>query len=68
MKTFLWFVAFALMVWAVIEQSKPQPNLYIQVAGVVGFFFAMYQLSQRTSSEQDSHNQSNENQSDDETV
>jgi len=56
MKTILWLLAFALMIWAVIEQTRPEPNLYVQIAGVVAFFFAMYQLSQRTPSEQEKQN------------
>lgn len=56
MKTILWLLAFALMIWAVIEQTRPEPNLYVQIAGVVAFFFAMYQLSQRTPSEKEKQN------------
>lgn len=56
MKTILWLLAFALMIWAVIEQTRPEPNLYVQIAGVAAFFFAMYQLSQRTPSEKEKQN------------
>ena len=56
MKTILWLLAFALMIWAVIEQTRPEPNLYVQIAGVDAFFFAMYQLSQRTPSEKEKQN------------
>lgn len=56
MKTILWLLAFALMIWAVIEQTRPEPNLYVQIAGVVAFFFAMYQLSQRTPGEKEKQN------------
>ena len=56
MKTILWLLAFALMIWAVIEHTRPEPNLYVQIAGVAAFFFAMYQLSQRTPSEKEKQN------------
>ncbi|WP_277631976.1 hypothetical protein [Avrilella dinanensis] len=66
MKTFLWLAAFALMIWAVVEQTRPEPNLYVQIAGIVAFFFAMYSLSQRTPSEQEKQNQSDKEENDEE--
>ncbi|HLV45749.1 MAG TPA: hypothetical protein VKY32_01785 [Flavobacterium sp.] len=66
MKTFLWLAAFVLMAWAVWEQTRPEPNLYVQIAGVAVFFFAMYRLSQRIPSEQEQQNQLDKNENDEE--
>lgn len=66
MKTFLWLAAFVLMAWAVWEQTRPEPNLYVQIAGVAVFFLAMYRLSQRIPSERDQQNQLGKNENDEE--
>lgn len=44
MKILLYIIAFGLMFWALIEQTKSQPNIYIQIIAVVVFFFLMRNL------------------------
>ena len=38
------------MGWALVESSKDEPNIWIQVVGVALFFFAMAKLMQKTPS------------------
>ncbi|WLD25096.1 hypothetical protein NU10_06935 [Flavobacterium dauae] len=44
MKILLYIIAFGLMFWALIEQTKAQPNIYIQIVAVAVFFFLMRNL------------------------
>jgi len=50
MKIILIIGAFALMIWALIEQTKEKPNIYIQVIAVIIFFFFMRNLMNKTPS------------------
>ncbi|MEK6493321.1 hypothetical protein [Myroides odoratimimus] len=38
------------MGWALVESSKDEPNIWIQIVGVALFFFAMAKLMQKTPS------------------
>ncbi|WP_035678621.1 hypothetical protein [Flavobacterium limnosediminis] len=50
MKTIYIILIFALMGWAFYEQTKPEPNIFIQVIGVLVFFFGMMKLMSKVSS------------------
>lgn len=49
-KIVLTLVTLFFMGWALVESSKDKPNIWIQVAGVALFFFAMARLMQKTPS------------------
>lgn len=38
------------MGWALMEQTKVHPNIWVQVVGVALFFYAMMRLMQKTPS------------------
>lgn len=44
MKYLVYFLGFGLMLWALIEQTKEQPNIYLQIIAVVVFFLLMMRL------------------------
>lgn len=50
LKKILPVLTFVFMVWAVMEQTKAQPNIWIQVVGVALFFYTMMRLMQKTPS------------------
>lgn len=50
MKILLYLAAFGLMIYALIEQTKEQPNIYIQVIAVAVFFVLMRNLMNKTPS------------------
>lgn len=50
MKTIYIILIFGLMGWAFYEQTKPVPNVFIQVVGVLAFFFLMMKLMSKVSS------------------
>lgn len=56
MKFIIYLVAFALMIWALIEQTNSQPNIYIQIIAVAVFFFLMMYLMNKTPSNSDKNN------------
>lgn len=60
MKIFIYIVAFALMIWALMEQTKTQPNLYVQITAVVVFFFLIMNLMNKTPSNFDKKNDTDE--------
>lgn len=48
MKKTIWIViTLAFIVWAFIEQTKETPRIWVQVIGVLLFFYAMMRLSQK---------------------
>lgn len=48
MKKTIWIViTLVFIVWAFIEQSNEVPKVWVQVVGVLLFFYAMMRLSQR---------------------
>lgn len=55
MKIVLYVVAFALMIWALIEQTQNKANIYIQIIAIVVFFFVMKDLLNKTPSNFDSN-------------
>jgi len=59
MKFIVYLAAFALMFWALMEQTNDQPNLYIQIISVLVFFFLMMYLMNKTPS----NNNKNDNES-----
>jgi arginine exporter protein ArgO len=50
MKTIYIVLIFGLIGWAFYEQSKPNPNVIIQVVGVLAFFYGMMKLMSKVSS------------------
>lgn len=44
MKYLFYSVAFGLMLWTLVEQTREHPNLYIQIVAVIVFFFTMMRL------------------------
>lgn len=50
MKTLFYFIALAIMIWALIDQVSEKPSIWLQGAAVVFFFGAMMQLMNRTPS------------------
>ena len=48
MKKAVWIViTLVFIAWAFIEQAKEVPKVWVQVIGVLLFFYAMMRLSQR---------------------
>ncbi|HLW42390.1 MAG TPA: hypothetical protein VKY82_08495 [Flavobacterium sp.] len=39
-----------LMIWALIEQTKDQPDIIVQIAAVLVFFYVMMRLMNKTPS------------------
>lgn len=60
MKSLIYFAGFGLMIWALIEQTREKPNIYIQIVAVVIFFFMMRNLMNKTPSNFDQNNENNE--------
>ncbi len=58
MKFIIYTAVFGLMILALIEQTKSQPNIYIQIIAVLVFFFLMMYLMNKTPS--NSHKNNNE--------
>jgi len=56
MKILLYIVAFGVMIWALIEQTKTHPNIYIQIIAVLIFFFLMRNLMSKTPSNTNEQN------------
>lgn len=44
MKYLVYLLGFGLMLWALIEQTKEQPSIYLQIVAVVVFFLLMMRL------------------------
>lgn len=44
MKNIFYFLSFGVMIWALIEQTKDKPNIYIQITAVLIFFFLMMRI------------------------
>lgn len=48
MRKVIWIaVTLVFLIWAFVEQTKAEPNVWIQVIGVLLFFYAMMRLSQK---------------------
>lgn len=48
MRKVIWIaVTLIFLIWAFVEQTKAEPNVWIQVIGVLLFFYAMMRLSQK---------------------
>lgn len=61
MKNTIWIIlTLGFIIWAFIEQSSENPKIWVQVLGVLLFFFAMMRLSQRINKNQ-AANQVNQN-------
>jgi len=56
MKFLIYIAVFGLMFWALIEQTKSKPNIYIQIVAVLVFFFLMMYLMNKTPSNFDKNN------------
>ena len=56
MKFLIYIAVFGLMFWALVEQNKSQPNIYIQIVAVLVFFFLMMYLMNKTPSNSDKNN------------
>ncbi|MTG97856.1 MULTISPECIES: hypothetical protein [Myroides] len=50
MKIIFVVVTLGVMGWAFFEQTKEQPNVWIQIVAVILFFAAMSRLTRRTAS------------------
>ena len=50
MKKLVMPLMFVAIVFAIIEQSKTQPNMYIMILAIVVFVYGMIQLSAKTPS------------------
>ncbi len=60
MKYILYFLGFALLIWAIIDQTKSKPNIYIQIAAIAVFFMAMMKLMDKTPGKNDRDNDNQE--------
>ncbi len=56
MKFLIYIAVFGLMFWALVEQTKSQPNIYIQIIAVLVFFFLMMYLMNKTPSNSNKDN------------
>ncbi len=56
MKFLIYIAVFGLMFWALVEQTKSHPNIYIQIVAVLVFFFLMMYLMNKTPSNSDKNN------------
>ncbi len=63
MKYLVYILGFGLMLWALFEQTKEQPNIYIQIVAVVVFFLLMMQLMNKipSNSKRDINSNDDEN-------
>ncbi len=50
MKYLFYFLGAGLMIWALIEQTKDQPDIIVQIAAVLVFFYVMMRLMNKTPS------------------
>lgn len=50
MKYLFYFLGAGLMIWALIEQTKDQPDIIVQIAAVLVFFYFMMRLMNKTPS------------------
>lgn len=50
MKYLFYLAAFGLMLWALAEQTREHPNIYVQIIAVIVFFFMMMRLMNQTPS------------------
>ena len=50
MKSIIYLAGFVLMIWALIEQTREKPTVFIQIFAVVVFFFMMMKLMNKTPS------------------
>lgn len=48
MKYALGILAVGLMIWALIEQTNAQPNIWVQISAVIVFFYVMMRLMDKT--------------------
>lgn len=55
MKILLYLGAFGLMIYALMEQTKEHPNIYIQIIAVAVFFVLMRNLMDKTPGKFDSN-------------
>ncbi len=60
MKSLIYLAGFALMIWALIEQTREKPNVFIQILAVVVFFFMMMKLMNKTPSNFDKSEDKNQ--------
>lgn len=60
MKYIFYFIAFGLMLWALIEQTTKKPNIYIQIIAVAVFFYLMMRLTDKTPSKFNDNDNNNE--------
>lgn len=58
MKSFLYLACFGLMIYALIEQTREHPNIYIQVIAVAVFFILIGYLMNKTPSNFDNKSNS----------
>lgn len=56
-KTIITLLAFAAMIWALYEQTKPQPNYYIILPAVAFFGYYLMRLMNKTKSNHEKNNQ-----------
>lgn len=51
MKKVIWIVVTVFFVgWAFVEQTKTTPNVWVQIVGVILFFYSMMRLMQKVPS------------------
>lgn len=62
MKKLLIPILFIAAFFAISEQSKPKPNIYISALSIVVFMFGMMQLSAKTPSKNLENHENQENQ------
>ena len=60
MKSLIYLAGFALMILALIEQTREKPNVFIQIFAVVVFFFMMMKLMNKTPSNFDKSEDKNQ--------
>ena len=65
MKKLLIPILFIAAFFAIAEQSKPKPNIYIVIISVVVFMFGMMQLSAKTPSKNQDSLENQENKKND---
>jgi len=63
MKKFLFPIMFFAAFYAIYEQSKSKPNVFITVLAIVIFMFGMMRLSAKTPSKNEPNDDDNQNDS-----
>lgn len=58
MKYVIYIFAFALFIWALVDQASAEPNLYLRITAVIVFFVVMMRLMDKTKSKYDTDDQS----------